>query len=222
MKRTIPILIALLSWAATARAQDPATSFAELPTRLGAGDTILVTNDAGETIKGKVERVVDTMLVLRSRQQTLQLTAADVQRIERPRVSIGKNALVGATVGFAAGAVLASTDDCSKPNFVGCFRNPKGVILVGGTFGLLGLGVGAVAGAVLSQREHVVFVRASRGSSQATIAPVLTREGAGLGSRLAFDERRPLVEREASGRYEPPARRIRARRGFSCSRWSVR
>ena len=186
MKRTIPILLALASWAATARAQDPATSFAELPTRLGVGDTILVTNDAGETIKGKVERVVETMLVLRSRQQTLQLTAADVRRIERPRVSIGKSALVGATVAFAVGAVLASTDDCSRSSFGGCFRNPKGVIVLGGTFGLVGLGVGAVAGAVLSHQERVVFVRASKRSSQATIAPILTREAAGLRIQIGF------------------------------------
>ncbi len=186
MKRSIPILLALLSWAAPARAQEPVTSFAELPTRLEAGDTILVTNDAGETIKGKVERVVEAMLVLRSRQQTLQLTAADVQRIERPRVSIAKSALVGATVGFAAGAVMASTDDCSNNSFAGCFRDPEGVMLVGGAFGLLGLGVGTAAGAVLHLWKRVVFVRAPRGSSQATIAPIFTREGAGLRVQIGF------------------------------------
>ena len=186
MKRSIPILLALLSWGAPARAQDPVTSFAELPTRLKAGDTILVTNDAGETIKGKVERVVETMLVLRSRQQTLQLTTADVQRIERPRVSLVKSALVGATVGFAAGAVIVSTDDCSNNGFAPCFRDPEGVMLVGGAVGLLGLGVGTAAGAVLRLRERVVFVRAPTGSSQATIAPILTRDGAGLRVQIGF------------------------------------
>ena len=67
MRRTICVFVTLLSLAATARAQSQATSFGELQGRLKIGDTVNVTDDAGQTIKGNVAQVSDTMLVLRSR-----------------------------------------------------------------------------------------------------------------------------------------------------------
>ena len=103
MRRTIGVFITELSLAATARAQPQATSFAELQGRLKIGDTVNVTDDAGKTIKGNVEQVSDTMLVLRSGGHDLPLPVLKVQRISRPVHTLRNGALIG----LAGGSPLA-------------------------------------------------------------------------------------------------------------------
>lgn len=66
MQRTIVLSIALVSTAATAHAQAPATPFGEFRSRLSIGETVFVTNQAGKTVKGKVPQVSDLTLVLQS------------------------------------------------------------------------------------------------------------------------------------------------------------
>ncbi|HVH29313.1 MAG TPA: hypothetical protein VM818_21310 [Vicinamibacterales bacterium] len=179
MQRTVPILVFLLSLGAVAHAQAPATLFSELQTRLKVGETVMVTNDSGETVKGRVVQVSGTVLVLRGRAGDLHVAASDVQRIERPRDTFWNGALTGSAVGFGAGALLAATDDCSGPGIGPCFSDTEGVFYVGGIMGLMGLGVGVAVDAIL-HRERVVFVRTQSDSARVAIAPFLSPGRAGL------------------------------------------
>ena len=174
VQRTIAMFIAALSIGATAHAQAPATTFAELPNRLVIGETVFATYQTGRTVKGKVQQVSDTILLLRSGQDDLTLAASDVQRITRRGHTLRNGALIGLAAGFTTGAIAAESLGCS--NFFCPARNS---MAIGGVSGLIGLGVGAAVGAAL-RREHVVFERVTTGRALAAITPLLSPGGAGL------------------------------------------
>ena len=179
MRLAIGIVFMLLFLTATAGAQAPAASFADLQSRLKIGDTVLVTRDTGGIFKGKVEQVSDTTLVLRSRGQDLQLAAPEVLRVARPAHTLRNGILIGFAAGFTVGAVWAGSTKCD----IVCFSKPSGVLFFGGLFGAIGTGAGAIVGASI-HREHVVFERAATGRVQAAVAPFLSRESAGLRVQL--------------------------------------
>jgi hypothetical protein len=170
------MFIVSVSMAAVAHAQAPATVFADLQTRLSAGEVVFVTNDAGKTVKGTVRQVSDTLLVLRSGSDELTLTGSDVQRIARRGHTLRNGAFIGLATGFVVGGTLAAAaDDCTYT----CFSSPGGVLAFGALFGAVGAGVGAAVGASL-RKEHVVFERAATGRPLAAVTPLLPRGGAGL------------------------------------------
>jgi hypothetical protein len=182
-KRTLVggVLLTLLSLAATASAQPPVTSFAELQGRLKIGDTVNVTDDAGKTIKGNVEQVTDTMLVLRSGGHDLPMPVLNVQRISRPLHTRRDGALIGLAAGFTIGAIAAGSSGCN----VVCFSKPGGVLLIGGLFGGLGMVTGdAVGGSI--HREHVIFERTTTGHREVAVVPLVSRAGAGLRVEVGF------------------------------------
>jgi hypothetical protein len=182
MGRGIGVFITLLSLAATASAQPQATSFTELQGRLQIGDTVNVTNDGGETIKGDVERVSDTLLVLRSRGgHDLQLPVLNVQRISRPVHTLRNGALIGLAAGFTIGAIAAASSGCD----IVCFSKPGGVLLIGGLVGSIGMGTGAAVGATI-HREHVIFERTTTGRREVAVVPLLSRASAGLRVEIGF------------------------------------
>ena len=181
MQRTIAIFVALLSLATTAHAQAPATSFAELPSRLKAGESISVTTETGEIITGRVEHVSDTILALKSRIHDVQLAAEDVQRIAHPVPTLRNGAFIGLAAGFAVGAIAAASSECTYV----CVARPVGVLLIGGFMGSIGMGVGAAVGASI-HRERVVFVRPGTKLTHTTIAPIVSRARAGLQVQIAF------------------------------------
>jgi hypothetical protein len=78
VQRTIAMFIASMSMVAAAHAQAPATAFAELPSRLSIGETVFVTNRPAKTVKGQVQHVSDTILVLRSGPDDRTPAAPDV------------------------------------------------------------------------------------------------------------------------------------------------
>ena len=181
MRRTIGVFITVLSLAATARAQPQATSFAELQGRLKIGDTVNVTDDADWTIKGNVQQVSDTMLVLRSHGHDLPLPALKVQRISRPVHTLRNGALIGLAGGFTIGAIAAASSSCQ----IVCFASPGGVLLIGGLVGSIGMGTGAAVGASI-HRERVVFERTTTGHREVAIVPLVSRAGAGLRVEVGF------------------------------------
>ena len=181
MQRAILSVVVLGLLLEVAHAQTPATSFAQVASRLRTGDTVIATTEAGEAVKGKVKDVTDTTLLLQSRQDERKFSASDVQRIERPNDTLWNGSLAGLAVGFGVGALAASTDDCrgiGPPCLSGAFA-----FAAGGITGLMGMGVGAVVDALI-RRERVVFVRAGTNAARRGIAPFAS--GAGAGFRVAF------------------------------------
>jgi hypothetical protein len=168
MQRAILSMAVLGSLVEVAHAQTPATSFAEVASRLRMGETVIATTEAGEAVRGKVEDVTDTTLLLRRRQDERTFSASDVRRIERPTDTLWNGALAGLAVGFGVGALAASVDDCrglGAPCFSGGFA-----FAAGGMTGLMGMGVGAVVDALI-HRERLVFVRAGTKAARRRMAP---------------------------------------------------
>lgn len=181
MRRTIALLAALLVMPAAAQAQAPSPAFAELASLLKTGETVSVTDNAGRIVKGRVQQVSDTILELRSNQGDLSLAAPDVQRIARPLHRVRNAALIGLAAGFVGGAVLAGS---TRDDFVN-FSNPAGVLLLGGFFGSIGMGIGAAVGAALPG-ERVVYERTVTGRARATMEPMLPRGGAGVLMQISW------------------------------------
>jgi len=175
MLRTIAVLAALLSLAGIAHAQAPATSFEELASRLKAGETVSVTIESGEVIRGEVERVSDTILALK--RPGRDLAAQDVLRVDHSRTFKQRGALIGFAAGFSIGA-LGAASDC-RGSFGPCFSGPGGVLLLGGFVGLWGAGVGTLVGAFI-HTDRVMFLRARSGSARTAIVPLFWRGRAGL------------------------------------------
>jgi hypothetical protein len=123
--------------------------------QLKAGDTVVVTDAGGKVIRGNVKQASETLLVIRVKDQDRSMDPSDVIRISRPSHSIRKGALIGLAAGFTFGAVAAANSGCGYV----CFSKPIGVLAIGGFFGGIGMGVGALTGVSL-RREHVIFERA--------------------------------------------------------------
>ena len=177
MLRPIAALIALLSMAGVAHAQAPATSFEELASRLNAGETVSVTIESGEVIRGEVARVSGTILALK--RPGRDLAAQDVLRIDHSRTFKKRGALIGFGAGFSIGALAAASEDCRGSGFGPCFSGPRVVLVLGGLVGLWGAGVGTLVGAFI-HTDRVMFLRARSGSARTAIAPLLWRGHAGL------------------------------------------
>jgi hypothetical protein len=119
-----------------------------------AGETIVVTDVDGKVSRGSLKQASPTTLVIRVHDQERSLDSLDIVRISRPSHSMRNGALIGLAAGFAVGAVAAATSGCGYV----CFSRPGGVLVIGGFFGGIGMGVGALVGAPF-RREHVIFER---------------------------------------------------------------
>jgi hypothetical protein len=143
--------------------------------QLEAGNDVIVTDTGGKTTRGEIKQASETVLVIRVKDQDLSIHSSDVVRIARPSHSIRKGALIGLAAGFTFGAVAAASSGCD----ITCFSRPIGVLAIGGLFGAIGTGVGAVVGAGIAH-EHVIFERAGTGRAQTSVTPVIARPAAGL------------------------------------------
>jgi hypothetical protein len=181
-RRTIVAAVVLLMSATTAHAQAPADTFAEVPRLIKVGETVVATTGAGETVRGRVQEISETRLILRRGPRDTSLSADDVQRVAYPTHAVRNGMLIGLAVGFTIGAVGAATSDCGINGII-CLNNPGGVLALGGFIGGIGLGAGAAIGAI-ARREHVIFDRPRHVST--SLVPFVNRAGAGVRVALAF------------------------------------
>ena len=169
------VLTTALASVTTAAAQTPAAPFAGLADRLAIGDAVTVTTGAGATHTGRLWKLSDAVLVLRTDGADLTLAASGVLRIARREHHIQHGMFIGFASGFLIGAVLAlRADDCT----VTCFSSPAGVASWGGLGGGAGLAVGALVGSALP-RESVVY-EAGRRMGRVTVTPELALRHAGV------------------------------------------
>lgn len=130
------------------------------------GTRVRITTPAARTAGRLVRLRTDTVAIDRDGSTlvvpAVRITRFDVSRGRRSRTGRGAllGALIGTAAGIAAGAILCSGDRCesSGGDFAGV-----GILALGGGGLLAGLGIGAVAGAlVTNERWEEVSLRRIR------------------------------------------------------------
>lgn len=185
MRKPLSFGLVLLAWfgalTTPARAQDIAQSFSELRLLIREGDRVVVTGTAGDAVRGRVESLSATSLVLARDGRLQTWSEADVVSIRQRR---GDSLANGALIGLAAGvgtvlvatAALRDASEEIEPGFTA---------LAAGVYGAAGAGIGAGIDALITS-EYVVFERGRSAPVAVHIAPLLGRGTRGIGVAIAF------------------------------------
>jgi hypothetical protein len=179
-------VIAILTAAASAHAQQIATSFDQLSALVKPGDTITVTDAAGVETRGKILALSPSTLEVRAGDGTRTFLESGVRTIaQRRHASLGR----GAKWGFVAGAGLGTIDAIAILNEEGPYAECRGEAACAlATIGVYG-GFGAVAGVAMSaliRGSHIVYAHRSRSPTQFTVAPLLGAGRKGVLASLTF------------------------------------
>ena len=176
----LAVLVGLGALAAPARAQGVAQSFTELRLLIRAGDMVTLTGVKGDDVRGRVESLTATSLVLARDGRLQTWSEADVVSIRQRRGdSLGNGALIGFGVGVGTVLVSALADDSLRQNDYGF------VAVAAGLYGGIGAGIGVGIDALIA-REYVIFDRPRSARVDVRIAPMLGRGIRGLGVSIAF------------------------------------
>lgn len=153
MTRWIVTVVALAALAsASCASAPPVRSFAEVPGRLKAGNTVRVTETTGSQAVGRVVALTPSGVTVDLDGIPLDIPSERVARIDRARRPIVRGAVTGLIAGLALGALGAAGGGTGSP--VDALAAGASVIAGVG----LGVGVGTVAGALMTVNE-TVYVR---------------------------------------------------------------
>jgi hypothetical protein len=170
MHRLAHAFALLLVVAATAEAQQVAGTFDQLRVLVKRGDTLTVTDGAGQRLRGKLTDLSESSLVLEVSGTRRVLQGADVDIIEkRGSDSLKNGALIGLSIGaglFGA-AMGAATGDWGYAAL--------GAVLYGGIGAGIGVGVDA-----LIEGQRVIYAGSRSTRTSFNIAPILSRSRKGV------------------------------------------
>ena len=109
---TLTVCVLLTAVASTTAAQDIPSSFEQLRVLVGAGDTITVTDEAGQEVTGRIAELASSSLGLVVDGVRHNLREEEVRRIsQRRQDSLANGALWGFAIGGALAAVGAASAD---------------------------------------------------------------------------------------------------------------
>jgi hypothetical protein len=151
----------------------PDPQFAALATQLSMGDSLTVTDTAGEVVKGRLEALAPEQITLLVDGQRHTVAAARIARVQRKRVGVLLGAVIGAGVGIAAGAALASYADNEGGSQAAAWMFPIGIGL--------GTGIGIDA---LVNLPRTVYRR--KPAAQVSVAPIIAPGAQGGSIRISF------------------------------------
>ena len=150
------------------------------------GRTVWVTTTDGRAHQGVVFSLSASMLELLTDHRKVVLSFGDVSKVEvefRDSLTNGirNGLLAGALSGVALG-IFSAASDCGHPTLYISFCSPDGFIRAAGMVGLLGAGIGTVAGWGVDASTHQrrVIYRAA-GSVSVDVVPLIAARGAGVG-----------------------------------------
>lgn len=185
--RALVLLIAGgLATASAASAQEPATSFDALSTRLQAGQVIWVTDATGRETRGRLERLSADELVLAD-DGSKTFAAADVRRVRaRDRDSLKNGTLIGLGIGAGLGTawcIGAAADDSGDLDAgVEC---AEGFTVFPGLGALIGLAIDAV----IPGRMRVIYEASPHQEARRArlvVAPLISSRVKGLAVSFVF------------------------------------
>lgn len=124
------------------------------------GKELLVQLINGTTEKGKLSVASETKLTLTRRQQNIEIDRADVLRVYRiGGRQMGRRALIGMGIGAGAGAIIGGV------TFKGETENGE-EFLPALVFGIVGGGLGALAGVIAGSSKKRTLIYEARTASK--------------------------------------------------------
>src|SRR5262245_43744226 len=171
----------LLMISAPARAQTPAGSFEQLVAdgAIKPHQTVDVTDVWGHHVKGRIFELRPGSLVLMQGSQTIEVSEADVSRIQR-RDSVQDGLWLGFAAGVAAGWVA--------PHFFCNLPDPECAAPVFAAVGIPSMAGGAIAGALIDAaiKKTVFQIGGRRDMVRIQVSPVLGGRRAGALATIGF------------------------------------
>jgi hypothetical protein len=174
-------IVACVFLAATsAQAQELAGTFEQVRVLVKAGDTLTVTDTAGQPVRGKLVNLSSSSLRLNVSGTTREFQKVDVNTItKRGSDSLKNGALIGMVIGGSLGAVgmavAAAQGDADAAFFVGAALVYSG----------MGAGIGAGVDALI-EGQRVIYANPGSPRARLSVAPVLRgpRKGVLVSLRL--------------------------------------
>lgn len=142
----------------------PAQSFETLSGRLESDQRLVVTTSDGRRVRGRLEKLDASLLVLRVRGGVREFNEADVREVRRRGDRLWNGALFGAGGGGLGGALIAA----GRPGCKGEESFCQGIGF------LLGVPIGVVTGITvdaLMPHDHLLFGRSAARSQQWLLVP---------------------------------------------------
>ena len=179
-----PVIVAcvlVLMHATTAVSQTAAASFEQLIAdgAIRPDQTVYVTSMSGHRVKGRLAELRPGSLVLTQGSLQIQLTEADVDRIQR-----GDSLLNGLWLGVGAGIAAAWV----APHVLCDLPDDECAAIVFAAIGLPSIAGGAAAGALVDAaiKKTVFRIGAPQGSAHIRVSPLLGRRRAGALATIQF------------------------------------
>jgi hypothetical protein len=172
-------LALLLAAPGLAGAQGIANSLHELRLLVRAGDTVTVQDTGGREVKGRIDALSASRLVLVTSSGRREWEDADLRVIRQRRGdSLGNGALIGLGVGAGLGLAggLALQEESDEAGLVATI-----MLVYGGLGAAIGVGVDA-----LVTRQYVIYERPDAARPQVRVTPLLTPRAQGLRVTLSF------------------------------------
>ena len=172
---TTPMRVVILAFVALAPAAAAAQGTpAPLEQLVKRGEKVVVVDDAGREIEGRIEAVSSEVLGLRVHGQPVDLAVDRVVRVDRPRDGLGNGALIGmgTAVSLSMIALVGAQTSCDGARY-GCAAPPPAwvVLWAAGSSAALGAGIGVAIDALIHS-ERAIY---RRGSVRAAVAPTIAR-----------------------------------------------
>lgn len=186
--RTSVLVAGLLACALTARAQDSAAAFGQLPSAVKPGDDVIVTDAEGRDVRGRITALSPASLAIDVDGTTREWSAGDVRLIRhRQPDSLVNGTLIGLGVGAGVGFGLAigvAMAEVYGGDGSGESAAANMVLALGTAAGAaIGLGIDA------ARRDEVVVYRAAgapASGASVRLMPLVTRHAQGLRVAVVF------------------------------------
>jgi hypothetical protein len=166
------VTLALAVAPASAMAQVAGPPVAQL---VKPGQKILVVDEDGREIEGRVDSVSSDALALRADGKPITLALDRIVRIDRPRDGLGNGALIGmgTTVSLSMIGLAVSQSTCESRYHTQCSSPPFWVVLwAAGSSAALGAGIGVGIDAMI-HGDRAIYRRGP--GVRTAIAPAIAR-----------------------------------------------
>jgi len=181
VQQMIGAWVLLLMISSPALPQTPAASFEQLMAEaaIKPHETVYVTDAWGHRVKGRLGELRPGSLVLMQGPQQIQMTVADVNRIER-----GDSLQNGLWLGLGAGVAAAWI----APHLFCDLPDDECAAIVLAAIGLPSIAAGTVAGTLVDAaiKKTVFQFAGTRGSARIQVSPVLGGRWAGAFATIRF------------------------------------